>query len=347
MCGTRAQRRKAELTGQYSEVEEAKRELPEKVLLAYVSQAVGLGASQFLITGGGEPFVRKATTLRLMRHIKKLGAFGNVNTNGSLLTSADARAIVRLGWDMMMFSIDGPTSQTHDSVRGVTGTYEKVRNVLLALKEQKRRLGRDKPKIVFNTVVLNKNWHQLVQLVKFASQVGCESITFIPLIVFDDQVRRFELGQSEKAAFRNVVAEVKEVAQRLGVHTNIHELAELTVQTDQMDELIRKDIAMLPAGRFASLPCFEPFLHLLLTPDGKATCCCMLAGLNAVSLASAGLQAREWLFKNLADVWFGRWFTSLRRQLLRQQLPKECGTCVFSQFLRNRQLRQELGRLGI
>jgi MoaA/NifB/PqqE/SkfB family radical SAM enzyme len=332
MCGTWASRRKAEGKGIiYNPEEEIKRELPDEIWIKIVEGAIQLGVKEFLITGGGEPFVRKETTLKLMEKIKQYETFGTLNTNGTLFTSRDVTKVISFGWDMIIFSVDAPNAKIHDFIRNVGGTFNRVKKVLLEFKKQKKKRKTNKPKIVFNTVVLNKNFELLPKLIKFAREMGCEDVTFIPLIPFDEFVEKYKLSSKQMSKFSEMLKKVENLAGKLGVHTNAQDL--LNFQLDErIDEKVKKEISLLQFG-IASAACYEPFLHLLITPGGEATCCCMLAG--------KGIQV-NWSKEKLEEVWFGEWFNKLRQQFLKKELPVECGNCVFSQFIRNREIRKKL-----
>ena len=56
------------------------------------------------------------------------------------------------------------------------------------LKHHKEKLNKQKPKIVFNTVLTNKNFDKILDIIKLAYDVKCEDITFIPLIEFDENL---------------------------------------------------------------------------------------------------------------------------------------------------------------
>jgi MoaA/NifB/PqqE/SkfB family radical SAM enzyme len=332
MCGTWASRRKAEEKGIiYNPEKEKERELPDEVWLKITEEAIQLGAKEFLITGGGEPLVRKETTLKLMEKIKQYDTFGTLNTNGTLFSSTDIKKVISFGWDMIIFSVDAPNAKIQDFIKNVPGTFNRVKKVLLEFKKQKRKIKTDKPKIVFNTVVLNKNFEFLPKLVKFASSVDCESITFIPLIIFDKFVEKYRLSSRQNSKLGKVLKEVGTLSKKFGIHTNAYDILNFR-QDERIDEIVKKEISSLPPS-LTSAACYEPFLHLLITPEGEATACCMLAG--------KGIKV-DWLKTKLKEVWFDEWFNKLRQQFIKKELPIECGNCVFSQFRRNEEIRQKL-----
>lgn len=334
MCGTWASRRKENKV--YNPERDREMELPDNIWLKIINDAVALGVKEFIITGGGEPLVRKDTILKMMKEVKKLGAHGKLNTNGTLLKKEDISTIVYIGWDTIIFSMDGPDAETHDFVRNTNGTFQKVKDVLMEFKNQKKEMGTDNPRISFNTVLMSRNFEKIPELVKFAGDVGCQDITFIPIIAFDKTTEKYKLKLIQRLKLSKTISEVEKLSEELGIHTNIDEFKEnQIVDTSKMDKAINTEIESTSPG-FMSSPCYEPFLHLLITPDGMTTCCCMLAG--------KGVKG-DFLTKGLKEIWFSDWFNNLRDKFLRKELPKECGTCVFQQFIRNREIREKLKSL--
>ena len=333
MCGTWASRRRLGKQGiDYDVEKEIASEISEQRFVEIIKEAARLGIKKCLITGGGEPFVRKATTLRLMNEIKMLNMFGNVNTNGTLLSNEDTLNIVEMNWNMMMFSIDSADKKTHDFIRGSKGTFRKAMKTLKTIKKLKGDLEKDRPKIVFNTVLTNRNYQKLKEMIKLAKKVDCEDITFIPLIKFEGLEAELELNEKQISEFKEIVPEIIEFSKGLGIKTNIEDLTKKFVNTSEMDSDILSQIENSPKN-FVHSPCFEPFLHLLIKPKGETTCCCMLEGSKE--------NVKD---KSLEEVWYGKYFNELREQIINRNLPKECKNCVFSQFIRNKQMREELKR---
>ena len=81
-------------------------EIPEKRYKEIVREGIKLGVLAFNIVGGGEPLSRFDTTLMIMNEIKKNGAFGSINTNGTLFTRESIKRLVEIEWDEIRFSID-------------------------------------------------------------------------------------------------------------------------------------------------------------------------------------------------------------------------------------------------
>jgi MoaA/NifB/PqqE/SkfB family radical SAM enzyme len=329
MCGTWINREKLEAKGiKYNPQFEMKNEISDERLLKLVEEAVELGTKEFLLTGGGEPFMRKNLTLTLMQKIKDYEKFGNLNTNGTLLNKKDLKKIVEMEWDMIMFSVDAPDAKTHDYIRGKKKVLEKVKENLLELKRIKKRLKTEKPKIVFNTVLTNLIYNKIDKFIKFAGRVGCSDITFIPLIIYDEKIRKIELNLQQKNWLKEKINELIKLSKKFEIHTNLSQLE--FFETDRMNEVILNEIKNSPKDLIHA-PCYEPFLHFLVKANGEATFCCMIE--------NSPENIKE---KSLKEIWFGDYFSKQRRNFINKNIRNECKFCVFSQFIRNKKIREML-----
>lgn len=329
MCGTWASRRKTRDGDGYDPSSDESSELSEERLLEVVNDAIGMGAKRFLLTGGGEPFVRKAATMGIMSLIKARGAFGNINTNGTLLSEEDVKGIVGMGWDMVMISLDCSDARVHDAIRGVTGTFSRVERTLEFFKKAKEEMRSCLPKIVFNSVITNSNYGRIAGLVELAAKYGVENITFMPLIGYDESVRKLELDDTQKAELSRIIPGAVEAARRLGVNTNLRSLEPLYGKRDE--RATNADATRARPSGFAGFYCYEPFLHLLIKPNGEVSCCCMVDSVKD--------DIRE---KSLEDVWSGAMFRELRAAFLGRTPLPDCRNCVFSQSERNFEIMTEL-----
>lgn len=324
MCGTWAHRRRLKESGiEYNPRNEMQLEVKEERLLKLVEEAHELDAKEFLITGGGEPFVRKETTLKLMKKIKDFNMAGNLNTNGTLLSERDIKKIVQMGWDRIMFSIDAPNSRDNDFIRGVKGTFKKAKTTLKLFKQYKKRFSSEKPHIVFNTVLTNKIFDKIKEMIVFASEVGCEDVTFIPLIIYDDSVKILEMNEEQNKIFQANLDEAIELSLQIGVNTNLFHLKKSSEDVI-MPSVETKTQKNLP-------PCFEPFLHFLVKGNGEATFCCMVEG--------SPENIKE---KSLSEIWFGEYFEEERKNFVEKKIREECKFCVFTQSIRNREIGEKL-----
>ncbi len=319
MCGTRISQRNLLKQGINAQFEE-KKEIQEERLLSIIEGGSRLGVKNWLLTGGGEPLIRKETTLRLMNEIKKRNMFGNINTNGTLLSQDDINKIIKMKWDLIMFSLDSADEKAHDFIRGIDGTFKKSFKSLQNFKKIKKELGINKPKIVFNTILHNKNYDRLDKIIEFASDVECEDITFIPLIEFDKFEKNITLNDEQKEEFQGYIGDIEKLSKQYNINTNISSLSN---KGDRNNKSFLKF-------------CFEPFLHLVIKANGEVTPCCMIDSIQE--------NIKD---KSITEIWYGEYFSELRKRFLEGNLLENCKNCVLSQAIRNEELQKELKNINL
>lgn len=336
MCGTMIHYRRIEQSNPEFRREMCSQwELPDKRMLELVDEAAEIGAKKWLITGGGEPMMRKELVLEMVKRIKKQGMFGNMNTNGTLFSEKDVEQFVKSGWDMLMFSIDSHNPETHDFIRGMNGSFRLANRTLNLFQFLKKKLGSERPLIVFNSVLTSRNYNQLDKLVEYAHNVGCSDITFIPLIGFPDIKSDLKLNEKELAEFESHKKRVSSVADRYGIHTNIESIkAEEIPDTAQMENIIREKSTNKESRNsnpFLSAPCFEPFLNIVIRMTGSVGPCCMVENKK--------LDVRE---QKLHEIWHSDYFRKLRENTLSGRIHADCSRCVYVQVVHNSEIREQL-----
>jgi Fe-coproporphyrin III synthase len=80
--------------------------------------------SPVLLFSGGEPLVRR-DLLDLIRYAVSRGMRAVISTNGTLITRKMAEELREIGLSYVGISLDG-LEETHDSFRGVSGTFRRV-----------------------------------------------------------------------------------------------------------------------------------------------------------------------------------------------------------------------------
>ena len=98
---------------------------------------------------GGEPFLFPGI-VELIDHIASQGLFTSIDTNGTMLGQC-AEDLVRIGRVHVTVSVDGPEA-IHDEVRGVPGTFEKVRENVARLREVEKTRGQAISKSITFTI---------------------------------------------------------------------------------------------------------------------------------------------------------------------------------------------------
>lgn len=122
------------------------------------------GLEKFDVKGvrlsGGDPLLAP-WALDLAQYIRGKGYYIIATTNGSMITESFAKRIIDSGIVNLNLSLDGGTSEIHDDIRGMPGSYQKIMNAIDYLTSQSSSL-----KIGINTVISNLNLDGIIPLIE-------------------------------------------------------------------------------------------------------------------------------------------------------------------------------------
>lgn len=298
-------------------------ELSDDVLINLIEEALELNIARFEITGGGEPLIRKNLVLKIMKKIKEESRFGNITTNGTLLSDDDLDFLVDIGWNSITFSLDGADAETQDYLRGRNGTFDRVVDNL----EYLSRMNHD-IKIKFNTVISNKNYDQLKRIIELGNQYNIYSINFETMTIHSDYAEELKLSDSDKKNIVERTEKLRNLADKYNIETNIDSFSEIFFdKTNDMDDVMSE----IEGKDFSEIACYEPWYHMVVKVDGSVQPCCLF-------------DSSEENVKNssLRDIWYGDLFTKVRENIKKNNFSKFCKICNASQFIANRELRQQL-----
>ncbi|MFA5105225.1 MAG: radical SAM protein [Candidatus Margulisiibacteriota bacterium] len=114
---------------------------------------------------GGEPLLTNGI-FELIRFIHEQGYKTNLVTNGFLINEAVAEKIIDSGLGMLTFSLDGSTAITHDLLRGMAGSHQKI---IQAIGHLAGFSGR-KLRIAILTTIMEKNLDEILDLAEWVQQ---------------------------------------------------------------------------------------------------------------------------------------------------------------------------------
>jgi len=154
-----------------------KKELTTKELKKVIDDFREIGTTGIGFTGG-EPMLRK-DIFELVNYTKKKGMITHMSSNGLIINEQIASKIMQSGLDAIGFSLDGATAETHDKIRGIKGSYEKVINSILLLNKLNER-RKKKLIIIVVTVISTLNLHEIRELVSLLRKLKVDKISFIP-----------------------------------------------------------------------------------------------------------------------------------------------------------------------
>ena len=131
-------------------------------------------ASPILVLTGGEPLFRE--------DIFEVANYANgkkfhiaLATNGTLINKDIASKIKASGFKRVSISIDGKDKESHDSFRGIAGSFDRALNGAMYLKEA----GVD---FQFNTTITKRNVDELEEIIKLTEKTGALALHVFMLV---------------------------------------------------------------------------------------------------------------------------------------------------------------------
>lgn len=338
-------------------------ELPPGRIVKLIGEAAELGVQKVELVGGGEPTFDRNAAMDYVREIKRQGMFGDLVTNGTLFTKEMVREMVEFGWDRIMFSIDGANADTHDYIRGRKGVFERaVRNIRL-FSTWKSRLGLERPLLGLVPVLTNRNLTQFSDFIELAHSLGVYHVGFKPLVVEHDLGDTLRIRENQLLEMNRHIEAAIPLAEKYGIDTNLHSIIhkpgnEVVKKSVDITRLYKEDAEAAGAllkkrlsptagdtfvggseavcGRFlkfVQIPCYLPWIHLTITPEGDVVPCSGAGKLNPKP------NVRD---ASLKEILFGDIFTRFRESLEKGEMPALCKGCCVGLFLDNRRFRAEL-----
>jgi len=304
-----------------------KNEISTKRYLELVKESNKLGVKEIQLTGGGEPFCRPKTTLKLMEEIKKYDIRGSLITNGTLFKEKDIEKIINFRWDEIILSLDSSKAEIHDYLRNQKGSFKKTIDSIKKVNKYKK----DKPKLCIHFVLCNKNYKELPELIKLANKLRIKNVFIEPIVTVTDIANiseKLKLNKNQLKELQRISKKAYELCMKYHIENNLEKFIELnlTEKTNMMDEVIKKP--RKSNKKFDPL-CFEPFYNMIIRPNGRVGPCCMFD--------HSGEYCHH---KSLKEIWFGKHFNKVREKLLKWELMGYCSKCNPSQVVDNIKMKE-------
>jgi SynChlorMet cassette radical SAM/SPASM protein ScmF len=275
--------------------------LPKELFQSIIQQAKPLGLSSVKLTGG-EPLLHPqiGELLDIVRK-EELGLI--VETNGVLCTPALAKDLASCKNPFVSVSLDGADAETHEWMRGVSGSFEAALNGVRNLVAAGLR-----PQVIMS--IVRRNREQIERVVRLAESLGAGSV-------------KFNLVQPTARG---------EVMHENGETLTIEELVELGAWVENR----LSDSAKI--GLFYSHPAaFRPMSKMF--GDGQGCGVCGIFGIIGVlangsyALCGIGETVPELVFghaarDSLSDIWANNAVLHELREGLPKRIEGVCSDCV-------------------
>jgi radical SAM protein with 4Fe4S-binding SPASM domain len=293
-------------------------ELTTEEALMVVDQLADFGVTA-LAFSGGEPLTRE-DFFKVAGHAAKRGLYVSVATNGTLLSKENVKRLKKIGINYVEVSIDGATSRSHDSFRGVPGAFAKAVSGLKTCVEEDLCA-------CIATTATKSNLGEIPEILDLAAEIGAERFTYFNFIPTGrgKGIREEDLSPQERENLMGYLLERILKGNKVTILTTAPQLARVALQCQSGKGEMAMSMAHMQtakvskrAGALADFigGCGAGRLYCSISPQGDVHPCVFLP-INVGNLRKEKFGA-IWLNSKL--------FNALRNRV---NLTGACGKCDF------------------
>ncbi len=269
-----------------------------------------------VLHGVGEPMLVK-NLQQMVRYLKDRGIYTLFNTNGTLLTERNGRAMIDAGLDEMRVSLDASNPTSYLAVRG-KNYFARILHNVKRFREIQERGGHALLKVSAWLTGLKETIGELPDFVRVAADIGVKEVYLQRLVFFEDE--SIGLARPDQALYEQMnaeeavhIAEAERLAESLG----------MTFRASGAASEPGMSLRRQEDGSPWSL-CRRPWSVMYFTANGRALPCCIAPfsqrGYENYTLGDATKES-------LRDIWNGAAYRDFREALLSDVPPKACASC--------------------
>jgi MoaA/NifB/PqqE/SkfB family radical SAM enzyme len=258
-------------------------------------------ARRVALFGLGEPFLNPRF-FDFVKLCKDAGVYVATSTHGMSLKPEVRERLIELQLDELNISMDATEKKLFEALR-LGANFDTVVEQVTALAELKRARGAANPMIAINMVLHARNVEQAPEMIKLASKMGCQSVSFSSAVIYhpeDEAINVLDTPRLEKA-----LEAARRMGQRLGVEMFFRRQKAMGSRPD-----------IYHTG--ASYGCGQLNSTMIVERNGKMKTCCYIEEYQGDAFGE-GLAAA---FNNES-------MRGLRRDLMEGRVRPECQGCVF------------------
>jgi len=266
--------------------------------------------------GLGEPFTNPRF-LDMVEIAKGKGLKVVFSTNATMLTERVSRELIRLGVDSIIFSIDGATASTFNSIRS-GADFDTVTRNIKRLKELKEELSSQLPRVSINSVLLKENLSETPGIVHLAAELGADEVKFQNILCWDQSTYEKSILTMDRQLINSTFDEITKNAGERGLGLR---LPNLEVGVDQHCKFV-----------FFG----PPYIRW----DGTVTICSWIAYplYTYFILEGDGIAEKREYFEphvmgniheaSIRSIWNNYRYREVRRNFLQHNKPNPCSICL-------------------
>jgi MoaA/NifB/PqqE/SkfB family radical SAM enzyme len=267
------------------------------------------------LQGLGEPMMHPRFFDMVTRATAR-GITVTTNTNCTLLTRERADRCVTSGLATLHASLDAASAATYERIRA-RAHFDRVLRNLGHLRDAKRNLGSDTPRVRLVMVLMRQNLEELPSLVLLAHELGIETM-FVQHLCHDFGEANLP---SHYAPMRDFVSEQTLTGSDPALIDRVFAAARAAAADCAIDlRLPRVEPHEHAPGTPGPQRCDWPWHGPYLSYQGFSMPCCMIATPDRHNFGKVGERG-------VAEIWQGPEYESFRAQLASDEPPEICRSC--------------------
>ncbi|MFB6088967.1 MAG: radical SAM protein [Candidatus Aenigmatarchaeota archaeon] len=151
-------------------------EMSDEKWLEITENLCDLDIDKVIISGGGEPLMRKTLISKLIKNFKENDIGGSLVTNGTLFDRKLINTTIENHWDEINISLHSPRVEINDFLRDKEGSTKKTLENIKKINKLKEK--KEKPRITINAVINEYNYDHLEEFKKFAQEFKIDHVIF-------------------------------------------------------------------------------------------------------------------------------------------------------------------------
>jgi radical SAM protein with 4Fe4S-binding SPASM domain len=246
-------------------------------------------------------------------------------TNGTLIEK-HAAELVGMGLDCIMISLDGPR-EVHDEIRGVAGTFDRMRAGIRAILDERERRDKATPILVLLMTITTSNSTNIVETLRVAEGLGADFAGVYFSWFTDEHIgrvhtqfmeRHFDVtptawqGYISDATDMDVEGLIEEIRRLKRSDLRLPYLFVPHLSEDQIRRYFRE-----PGCTFGYTRCYSPWYVVEIGPNGDVATC-----RDYPDYVCGNIREEP-----LPDIFNGERYQRFRRVLKEKKLLPICGRC--------------------
>jgi MoaA/NifB/PqqE/SkfB family radical SAM enzyme len=285
---------------------------------------------------GGEPLMRR-DFCDFAGVVRQLGICWSVNTNATLLDENTALRLLTADAHVITVSLDGPTAESNDAVRG-KGVFEKVCENTARLTSLCKRLKKPTRVIIACTLV-RQNAAEIGRMVDLARALGVNSLILSALQLRGNARQSVDsLQVGDPAALGIGLQAAEKIAAERSPHVQLGFLTPIAIQ-------------YVNEASGSAFPIYDTSCGALrqkgyIQPDGALFPCQSLTDKEPLPAGIGPMPRRSLAHEDFGSVWYSRRFEAILERLFSPDVDPYMLPCRYCAYYRTLCYPCPLGALG-